>query len=231
MKDSLLTTCMYWSALNWVIELHLSELHRKKCMHEYAHVRVHTHTHTHKHLVMCCSFLLILQAPVDWQSDVSWDRCTYWGKTLEESRHMKDTWCFEGINRTQQTVMEAELGLLIELAVQCLWVFPDLCFPEKGTASTFSWHHFLSLLVTWTKTEARLPLLSSVSAVANLTLPNWTACLSVKCLQVDWAVAAKLWTELLISRQHRWELLQRTFLNRSTSPILFLSHYLWWLVG
>jgi hypothetical protein len=31
MKDSWLTTCMYWSALHFVVELHLSELHREKC--------------------------------------------------------------------------------------------------------------------------------------------------------------------------------------------------------
>jgi hypothetical protein len=29
-KDSLLTPYMYWSALHCVVELHLSELHRKK---------------------------------------------------------------------------------------------------------------------------------------------------------------------------------------------------------
>jgi hypothetical protein len=34
--------------------------------------------------------------------------------------------------------MEAELGLLIELAVQCLWVFADLRFPERSIAENFS---------------------------------------------------------------------------------------------
>ena len=48
---------------------------------------------------------------------------------------------------------------------------------------------------------------------------------------VDRAAAANLQTELLISRQLRLMLLQRTFLNRFTSPISFLPHYLWWVVG
>jgi hypothetical protein len=30
-KDSLLTTRMYWSALHCIVELHLSGLHREKC--------------------------------------------------------------------------------------------------------------------------------------------------------------------------------------------------------
>jgi hypothetical protein len=38
---------------------------------------------------------------------------------------------------------------------------------------------------------------------------------------------ANMWTELPISRQHRWELRQRTFLNRFTIPVSYLSHYLW----
>ena len=39
----------------------------------------------------------------------------------------------------------------------------------------------------------------------------------MKCLQVDQTAAANLLTGLPISRQHRRELLQRTFLNRFTS--------------
>jgi hypothetical protein len=41
--------------------------------------------------------------------------------------------------------------------------------------------------------------------------------LSCVCEWIKLPLPANLWTELLISRQHRWELLQRTFLNRSTS--------------
>ena len=57
MKDSLLMTHMYWSALHCVVELHLSGLHREKC--------------TKKLLVVCYSFLMLLQTQADWQSDVS----------------------------------------------------------------------------------------------------------------------------------------------------------------
>lgn len=44
------------------------------------------------------------------------------------------------IKRTQQTVSEAELGLLIELAAQSLLVL-SLFFhiAERGTAGNFSW--------------------------------------------------------------------------------------------
>jgi hypothetical protein len=38
-----------------------------------------------------------------------------------EARLAEDMSCLEGIDRTQWTVTEAELGLLIELAVECLW--------------------------------------------------------------------------------------------------------------
>jgi hypothetical protein len=34
MKDSLLTTHAYWFALHCVVELHLSGLHREKCLVE-----------------------------------------------------------------------------------------------------------------------------------------------------------------------------------------------------
>lgn len=67
-----------------------------------------------------------------------------------------------------------------------------------------------------------LSLLGLITAVAILTLSNWTAGLSVKCLPVDQAATADLWTELPVSRQHKQELLQRTFLTRSTSPLSFL---------
>ena len=57
MKDSLLTTHMYLSALHCVVELHLLELHREKC--------------TKKILVVCYSFLPLPWTQTDWQSDVS----------------------------------------------------------------------------------------------------------------------------------------------------------------
>lgn len=41
---------------------------------------------------------------------------------------------------------------------------------------------------------------------------------AVTCLWVDRAAAADLWTELPISRQHRWELLQRTLSKQVDFP-------------
>jgi hypothetical protein len=75
--------------------------------------------------------------------------------------------------------------------------------------------------------EAWLFLLGHDTTAAILTLLNWTADRyihkvfasgsSYHCWCVNW---------LLISWHHRWDLLQRTFLNRPTSPIFFLFHYL-----
>lgn len=61
-------------------------------------------------LVGCRGFWPLLRTQADWQSDVSWDRCTWWGENC--GRHV----VFGGYKRTQGTVMEAELGLLIELS-------------------------------------------------------------------------------------------------------------------
>jgi hypothetical protein len=63
------------------------------------------------------------------------------------------------------------------------------------------------------------------------TPPNRTIDISIKCFPIDGAAANDLYTELPISRQHRWELLQRTFPNRSTFLTSFLFHYLWWVMG
>jgi hypothetical protein len=81
MKDFLLMTDMYWCALLCIIELHLSGLHREKCT---------------KNLwwcaVVCCCF-----------QELGLIGCTCWGKTHAKPRHMEDTWCLEGINRTSQS--------------------------------------------------------------------------------------------------------------------------------
>jgi hypothetical protein len=58
---------------------------------------------------------------------------------------------------------EAELGLLVELAVQCL-----LVFNERGTAENFSWHPSGSLLLTGAK--AWLSLLGSATAADSCLL-------------------------------------------------------------
>ena len=92
MKDSLLTTHMYWSALHCVVELHLSGFHREKCTKKPA------------------GGVLQLFAA---------------SKASGEVRHVEDTWCLEGLNRTSQSDgdgSETELGLLVLLAVQHVWV-------------------------------------------------------------------------------------------------------------
>ena len=79
MKDALLTACMYWSALHFIVELCLLGLRGLKLL-----------------------------------------GYTCRGKTCAEARHMKDMWCLEGINRTPWS--DKEFGLLVQLAVQHLWV-------------------------------------------------------------------------------------------------------------
>jgi hypothetical protein len=72
--------------------------------------------------------------------------------------------------------MEREIGLLVQLAVQCLWdsrlVFADRCFPERGTAEDYSWNSSRSFLVTEAEAEAWLSLLGYVTADTNPTLPD-----------------------------------------------------------
>jgi hypothetical protein len=83
-KDSLLRTHMYWSALHYIVELHLSGL---------------------------CT-------QADWKHG--------WEKACAEARSM----LMQGMWKTPvwrvqielDGVAETELGLLVQLAVQCLWV-------------------------------------------------------------------------------------------------------------
>jgi hypothetical protein len=59
MKDSLLPTLMYWSALHCIVELHLSGLHREK--HTKNKTKQNkTKQNKTKLLVVCCHFLLLL---------------------------------------------------------------------------------------------------------------------------------------------------------------------------
>jgi hypothetical protein len=73
-----------------------------------------TKTKTKKLLVVCCGFLPLPRTWADGERDVSL------GKACAEAGHVEDTWCLEGIKRLEQK--QAELALLIELAVQCLFV-------------------------------------------------------------------------------------------------------------
>ena len=58
---------------------------------------------------------------LDWQSDVSWDRHTCWGKTCGEMMYGGS------INRTRWTVPGVSLTCLIELAVQPSWFSRCCC--------------------------------------------------------------------------------------------------------
>jgi hypothetical protein len=114
---------------------------------------------------------------------------TCWGRI--RGRHLT----YVGYNRSWQTVTETELDLLVQLAVQCLWVshLADLHFPERGTAEN-SWHSSWSLLLPWTETEAWLSLLGSVTAADACLVSGlcWTALLV--CL---WSVYQ--WIQLLLT--------------------------------
>jgi hypothetical protein len=76
-----------------------------------------------------------------------------------------------------------------------------------------------------TRPPARLPACSAPAAISCLpmpTLPSWTIDIVLKYLQGDWPVAADN-TDGSGSK--------KPFLNRSTSRVPFLSHYLCWVVG
>ena len=72
---------------------------------------------------------------------------------------------------------EAELGLLIEIAVQCLLVSlreeqpsTDLLSVKRGTMENFSWHSSWSLLLTCAKAEAWLSLLDNATTADSCLL-------------------------------------------------------------
>ena len=77
MKDSLLTTCMYWFTLHYTVEMHLSGLHREKC--------------TKKRFGGVRQFLAT-------SLDSGWK--TEWcqlRQTHAEASAMEDMWCLEGV--------------------------------------------------------------------------------------------------------------------------------------
>ena len=99
---------------------------------------------------------------------------------------MEDMRCLEVISRTPQSdgvraclAGTASCVMIVGLASSLTFVYP-----ERGTAENF-WCFCWSLLLTFAEAEARLSLLGHVTAVANPTLPNWTAGVSVRCLRVD----------------------------------------------
>lgn len=136
-----------------------------------------------------------------------------------------------GINKTQQTVTETELGLLIELAVQCLLVLL-LCWSSLYWERNW-WELFLvpgvsPHLSCWLVLRPGCTCL--VVPPLLLTWLYWTADISMRCS--EW-IELPLLTELNypfpdnIDRSSSKEL----FLNRPTSPISFLSTTSggWWV--
>ena len=96
----------------------------------------------------------------------------------------------EGINRTAQSdgdiawlAVRARCAIIVGLMSSLL--FANLSFLQRDTTENFSKCSYWSLLLTRVEAEAWLSLLNHVAAVANLTLPNWTAGASMRYLQVD----------------------------------------------
>ena len=83
-KNSSLTTCMYWFTLHWVSELCLSWLHSK----------------APKNFWWCSgSFLPLPQTWTNWQSNASWYRLTWSFAKISHVRQdlWEDMWCLEGV--------------------------------------------------------------------------------------------------------------------------------------
>ena len=107
--------------------------------------------------------------------------------------------------------------------------------PAEATAADWcllSWHYWNGLLVSWqldTEITPKEHRLTGYSRASKLLL-NWPVADSWMVFASGWSCYCwSVWTELLISRQCRLDLLQRGL--RPHILITFLFHYLWWLVG
>ena len=116
-------------------------------------------------LVVCCSLLLLPRTWADWMHMLRKELC--WGKT--HRGHVMLGWRLCLASGSPD--------------------FTDLGFLERGTVENF-WRSCWSLLLTQAEAEAWLSLPGHVTTVANPTLLNWTAGVSVKCMQEDQAAAA-----------------------------------------
>jgi hypothetical protein len=154
MKDSSLTTSMYWSVLHCVVEHLLDSIERNAPKSFWCCAAV-----------SCCFSRLRLKGRV---MSAEIDVCA-------EARHLKDMLHLQVINRTQQADSDEVWARLAKLAVQCLWVFADFHFLVRGIAEIFSW----SLLLTHAKDEAWLSLLGSTTAADSYLLSRvfWTGLL------------------------------------------------------
>jgi hypothetical protein len=153
----------------------------------------------------------------------------------DEARHVEDTWYLEGRNRTPQSDRDRELGLLVQLAMQRLWV-------SHIHWSLLPWErHNWELLLA----SLRIPSADSnwgwslpVSA-KSCYLCCWPD-ISMKCLWVHLAATVNLWTKLPISIQHMGvapkNLCKQVYFTPPPSPfpphiLSFLPTQLWWVVG
>ena len=143
-------------------------------------------------------------------------------------RQRQGTWRTHDVWRLSIALNCAKTGKEFALGLES---FAYLYFHERGTGENSSWCPFRPLLLIQSQAEAWLSLLGLVSSLAKQTIMNWTAGVSIKCLQVDPAASAKLGAELPISRQHRWELFQRTLSKQVHFAVSFLFHHLRCAVG
>jgi len=97
---------------------------------------------------------------------------------------MKEMLYLEGTNRTPQGDRErpwlaGTANSATPMGFQSLLI---IIFPEIDTIENFSWCYCLSALLTQAEAEGWLSLLGLVTTVAELTLTNWTAGISLNCL-------------------------------------------------
>jgi hypothetical protein len=97
---------------------------------------------------------------------------------------------FGDINRTRQSDGDRAWPAGTASCAMLMGLTSPLMFAERGTSENFSWCSFWSLLLTQAKVEAWLSLLVHVTTVANPTLSNWTADVSIRCFLVSQAAAA-----------------------------------------
>jgi hypothetical protein len=143
---------------------------------------------------------------------------TGWLDARAEAKHMEDTWCLEGINRTPRS--DGDRAWLAGTAncATLVWVsrLLDLWFPERGTAEIYSRCSFWSLLMTQVKAEAWLSLLGH-----HCCWPNFTK-LDCWCIREKFASGSSCCCQP-VSRTADFQITQtgvapKNLLNRSTSP-------------
>jgi hypothetical protein len=134
-----------------------------------------------------------------------WDK-THWGHVM-----------FGGsINRTQWPVRGAWIACRASRATHLGLSVAAPHLVERGTAENCSWCPRQSKPSCWLSnaTEAWLSLLGrAILLLPWLPVYSWSVCKWIELL-----LPANLWTELLISRQCKWDLLQKTISKQVHFP-------------